>query len=99
MKNSTFSDPILLRRIVEDGAVLRIGSFSIGVKIRDIKVAREFLSLYEGYPFELGSALSDFRIELVSSALTRAWLQRRVQVLQKALRDVKDASESAGPYR
>ena len=80
MENSISSDPILLRRIVEDGVVLQIGSFSVGVKIHDIKVAQEVLALYEGYPFESGTALSDFRIELKPSALSRAWIQNHVQV-------------------
>jgi len=80
MDSGTSLDPVLLRRIVEDGVVLQIGPFSVGVKIQDIKVAQEFLALYEGYPFESRSALSDFRIELKPSALSRAWIQNHVQV-------------------
>ncbi|MEE8119938.1 MAG: HprK-related kinase A [Anaerolineales bacterium] len=71
--------PVLLQRIVEDGLILQIGSFSIGIKIQETEVAREVLALYEGYPFDLEPALSDFRIELKPSTLLRARVRRRIQ--------------------
>jgi HprK-related kinase A len=80
MQSSTGSDSTLLQRVIEDGVILRIGPLSIEVKIQQAEVAHEFLALYEGYPFDLGSALADFRIELKTSTLLRAGMRRRIQV-------------------
>ncbi|MCH9052405.1 MAG: HprK-related kinase A [Proteobacteria bacterium] len=71
--------PVLLQRIVEDGLVLQIGPFSIGLKIQETEVAREVLALYEGYPFSLKPELLDFRIELKPLPLLRAGMRRRIQ--------------------
>ena len=79
MQSSTGSDSILLQRVIEDGVILRIGPLSIEVKIQQSEVAKEFLALYEGYPFDLGSALADFRIELKTSTLVRAGIRRQIQ--------------------
>ena len=79
MERSVPSQPILLRRIVEDGVVLRIGSFSMEIKVQEAMVAREILALYEGYPFDLEPALPDFRIELKPSTLLRVRVRRRIQ--------------------
>ena len=79
MAGSAPTFPVLLQRIVKDGLILQIGPFSIGIKIQEIEVAREVLALYEGYSFNLEPALVDFRIEIKSSTLLRARLQRRIQ--------------------
>ena len=79
MESSAPSCPGLLQRIVEDGAILQIGSFSFQIKIEDTAVAREFLALYEGYPFNMEPALPNFRIEIKSSTHLRAGMRRRLQ--------------------
>ena len=81
MSKDTPPDPVLYQRIVKDGVVLRVGLFSIGVKIQIPKVAREFLSLYEGYPFDLEPHLTDFQIELKRSSRLRFVLRRYIEVL------------------
>jgi HprK-related kinase A len=48
----------------EAGTVLSIGNFLIGIKIDDLRTAREFGALYLGYPREDPQAFTDFNLAL-----------------------------------
>ena len=70
----------LLKRIAEDGVVLRIGLLRIGLRIQEPSVAREVFALYDGYQFDLDTALPDFWVDLKAPNFGRRILRKRLQI-------------------
>ena len=70
----------LERQILDSGAILQIGAFNIGVKICKRGPAKEFLTLYQDYPWQKPPNINDFNVTVKNGSRWRRPFDRKIRV-------------------